>query len=151
MLILLVNPQREALFVLSVNYGEMLHCGDQVSDLYRSNHKLKSLEFLGYIFTSVLKIRIRSCSLPFFRYLSIFHIHCWLTHSNRFFLYWMQAWFKPGYLKLIKAVRCILSSSSTTGVSAKSLLPPSLLYTYGLLRDALKYASSNVKISKVLM
>ena len=84
MLTLLDNPQREALFVLSLNYGEMLHRGDQVPDLYRSNHKLKSLEFPEYIFISVLKMRIRSCSLLFFRYLSVFHIPCWLTQSSRF-------------------------------------------------------------------
>ena len=52
MLVVLDNPQREALFVLSLNYGGMLPCGAQALDTYRFNHKLENLEFLEYMFYS---------------------------------------------------------------------------------------------------
>lgn len=55
MLILLDNPQREALFILSLNYGGMLHCGAQVLHMYTFNHRLESLQFLECIFYSCLE------------------------------------------------------------------------------------------------
>lgn len=76
-LILLYSPKGATLFILSLNYEGLLHCGAQVLPTCWLNHKLESLKFLEYIFYSLFENRFRSYSFLIFISLSDFHIPCW--------------------------------------------------------------------------